>query len=319
MRTKLASVALAGVMLALTASAGVVLDRGYSAAQETLTIGVDADPTGNTATSLGPITPCLSVSSGDTFQVDVFVAGVNDLLAWETYLFYDTSIINIADRDVSMFQAANTGSNVFDASEGLPDIDGQYGIGALDLADPPSPDSGSGVLARLTLEAVGTGVSSLSLSATDIDGDGSMDLGPWLRDLKAELISDSDGDTFFDGPIVNAEIRVGGACPDVTPVALPSPTLPPSSPTSEPSPSSSPEATATPTETPPTTAAASPTVSSSPTATAAATPTATAPADGGETSSDDGPPWIIAYIGGALAAVLLAGAALLVITMRRAR
>ncbi len=314
MRTKLASLALAGVVLALTASAGSVLDRGYSLAQETLTIGVDADPTGNTATSLGSITPCLSVSNGDTFQVDIFVAGVNDLLAWETYLFYDTSIINIVDRDVSMFQAANSGSNVFDASEGLPDIDGQYGIAAVDLADPPSPDSGSGVLARLTLEAIGTGVSPLSLSATDIDGDGTMDLGPWLRDLEAEPISDSNGDIFFDGPIANAEIRVGDNCPDVTPEPLPSPTLSPSSPTPEPSPSSSPETTATPTEAPPTTATASPTATVT-----AASPTATAPANGGETSSDNGPPWIIAYIGGALAAVLLIGAALLVIRMRGAR
>jgi cell division septation protein DedD len=328
MRTKLASAALAGVVLALAASAGGILDRGHSVAQETLTIGVDTDPAGNTATSLGSITPCLSVSDGDTFEVDVFVAGVTDLLAWETYLFYDPSNITLADRDVSMFQAANTGSSVFDASEGLPDIDGQYGIGAVDLAEPPAPDSGSGVLARLTLKAVGTGVSPLSLSATDVNGDGRMDLGPWLRDSQADLILDSDGDGFFDGPIVNAEIRVGGTCPDFTPVPLPSPTLLPSSPTSEPSPSPSPEATVTPTETTPTTAAASPTAppgrtataTANPTATApAASPTATTPADGGETSSDDGSPWIIAYLSGALAVVLVGGVALLVIRMRRAR
>jgi hypothetical protein len=303
MKMVLASVALAGVVLALAASAGGVLTGGHSAAQETVTIGVDADPTGNTATSLGPIDSCLSVSTGDTFQVDVFVTDVVDLLAWETYFVYDMSVINIDSRDVMMFQAANPGSHVFDVSEGLPDIDGQYGIAAVDIADPPAPDSGSGVLARLTLKAAGAGVSPLSLSAIDINGDGTMDLGPWLKDSQAEPIADVDGDGFFDGPIANAEIVVDDTCPGATPLA--SPTVIPASVTPGPSPSPTPEATAA--------------SMGTPTATApAATPTAT-PAETGETSSDDGPPWVIAYAAGGVAAVLLGGAALLAIRRRRAR
>jgi hypothetical protein len=315
MKTVLAGAALAGVMLALTASAGGVLTGDHSAAQGGVTIGVDVDPTANKPASLGPIDSCLSVSTGDAFQVDVFVADVTDLLAWEVYLSYDMSVINIVSRDGMMFQAANEGSRVFDVSEGLPDIDGRYGIAAVDLAEPPAPDSGSGVLARLTLKAVGLGVSPLSLSPIDINEDGSMDLGPFLTNIEAESIADLNGDGFFDGPISNAQIAVDTVCPGGTPVASPT-----SIPTAVPTASSSPEATPTPTGTPTATAAASPTVTASPTvSTPVASPTPGGPAEGEGSSSDDGPPWVIAYAAGGVAAVLLGGAALLAIRGRRAR
>lgn len=318
MRVMSASATLAGVMLALAASVGGVVATGHGSAQEAVTIGLDVEPAGNTATSLGPIDSCISVSTGDTFEVDIFVTDVADLLAWETYFVYDMSIVNIASRDVAMFQAANPGSNVFDVSESLPDIDSYYRIAAVDLADPPAPDSGSGVLARLTLEAVGPGVSVLSLSPIDVNEDGKIDLGPSLKDAKAEPIGDLDGDDLFDGPIANAEVAVDGTCPGVTPV--PTTTMIPTSPTPRPTPPVIPEETGTPTGTPAATAAASPTVATSPTATApAVSPTAGAPGEDGDTSSDGGPPWVIAYVGGAVVVVLLGGAAAVAIMRRRAR
>jgi hypothetical protein len=301
MKMMLASGALAGVVLALAASAGGVVAEGDSAAQEAVTIGVDVEPAGNTATSLGPIDACISVSIGDTFQADIFVTDVADLLAWETYFVYDMSIINIVNRDVMMFQGANAGSSVFDVSEGLPDIDGYYRAAGVDLADPPAPDSGSGVLARLTLKAVGPGVSPLSLSPIDINEDGRIDLGASLKNIEAESIGDVDGDGFFDGPIANAEIAVDTPCPGGTPVASPTG-----------------EATAASTGTPTATAAASPTVPASPTATAAASPTMPASPTEDEGSAWTGGPAIIGYVLGGLAVVLLGGAALLGVRRRRA-
>jgi hypothetical protein len=312
MRAMSASVTLAGVMLALAALVGGVVATGHGSAQEAVTIGLDVEPAGNTATSLGPIDPCISVSTGDTFEVDIFVTDVADLLAWETYFVYDMSIVNIASRDVAMFQAANSGSNVFDVSESLPDIDSYYRIAGVDLADPPAPDSGSGVLARLTLKAVGPGVSVLSLSPIDVNEDGKIDLGPSLKDAEAEPIGDLDGDGLFDGPIANAEVAVDGTCPGVTPV--PTSTMLPTSPTPQPTPSVIPEETGTPTGTPAATAAASPTATAP-----AVSPTAGAPGEDGDTSSDGGPPWVIAYVGGAVVVVLLGGAAAVAIMRRRAR
>ncbi len=314
MKMMLASAALAGVVFALAALAGGLLARGYSAAQEAVTIGVDVEPAGNTVTSLGPIDACISVSTGDTFQVDVFVTDVVDLLAWETYFVYDMSVINVVSRDVMMFQAANAGSNVFDVSEGLPDIDGWYRAAAVDLADPPAPDSGSGVVARLTLEAVGTGVSPASLSPIDVNGDGKIDLGPSLTGFRGESIADVDGDGFFDGPISNAQIAVDTACPDATPVATP--TTAPASP--------SPVAPTTPT-------VETPGISPTPETPAIAMPTETAtPQPGSPTAAaagsteDEGSGWtsgpaIIGYALGGLVALFLAGTALLVAMRRRAR
>jgi hypothetical protein len=160
------------VLLAVATLAGVIVHGGESTAQGPTSIGVDADPAGNTATSLGPIDSCVSVSTGDTFDVDIFVADVVDLLAWEVYFVYDSSIISIVDHDVHMFQAVDGESNIFDFSEVLPDLDARYGVAAADLADPPAPDSGSGVLAHLTLKAEGPGVSPASIPLIDVNNDG---------------------------------------------------------------------------------------------------------------------------------------------------
>jgi hypothetical protein len=51
-------------------------------AQDGLRLGVDADPSRNTATALSTIEPCAAVHIGDTFDVDIFVSGVHDLLGW---------------------------------------------------------------------------------------------------------------------------------------------------------------------------------------------------------------------------------------------
>lgn len=183
------------------------------AQEETAVIGIDADPSGNSATRLGTIDSCVEVTAGSTFQVDLFVRDVTDLLAWEAYLETDPLVVEILDRDVQLFQAANPGSDVLDGSEVTPDDDGLYRLSAVDTADPQAPDSGSGVLARITLEAVGTGVSPLRLPHRDLDDDGTPDQGPFLRDVDADVIGDETGDTFFDGPIANARVAVHRGCP----------------------------------------------------------------------------------------------------------
>ncbi|MBI2913405.1 MAG: hypothetical protein HYY03_05745 [Chloroflexi bacterium] len=174
---------------------------------------VDASPSGNTPAELGPINSCVTVASDRSFRIDIVIQDVQDLLAWEVYLEYDPAILEVVGRDVDQFQGANPGSNVYDVSETVPDSDGLYRVAAADTADPPSPDSGSGVLARLTLRAIGPGISPASLARRDLNGDGKPDLGPFLRDANAEPIGDEDGDTFFDGATDNAQIAVDTDCP----------------------------------------------------------------------------------------------------------
>jgi len=313
-RMMLQNARLAGALLAAAMLAAVILHGGESMAQTRTSIGMDANPAESTATSLGPIDTCVSVSTGDTFDVDIFVKDVTDLLAWEVYFTYDSSIVNIVDHDVEMFQAANEGSNVLDLSEALPDLDALYLLAAADLADPEAPDSGSGVLARLTLKAVGPGISPARVSPIDFNNDGTMDLEPSLRDVHNAPIGDADNDGLFDGQISAAQIAVDTACapgtvaPTATQVAAsPSPTSP-ASPTVATTPAVTKTATATP-----------PAVRPTPTAVVASpTPTETLPMDNNDGSTWTGRPWIIAYVVGGLAVLLAAGVALLAITRRRA-
>jgi hypothetical protein len=211
-----------------------------------------------------------------------------------------------------MFQAANEGSNIFDLSEVLPDLDGRYGLSAADLADPPAPDSGSAVLARLTLKAVGPGISPASVPPIDFNNDGTIDLGPFLNDIHGNPIDDLDNDGLFDGQNSAAQIAVDTACPPevVVPTATradasPSPTSP-ASPTVKTTPALTKTATATP-------------PAASPTATAVVvspTPGERPPTEN-EGSTWTGRPWIVGYVVGGLAVLLAGGLALLTVTRRR--
>lgn len=202
----LAAAALASSLAALGAAAG--------AHEPQTRIGIDADPSGNTATTLGDIDQCLEISEGDTQAVDIFVQDVENLLAWEAVLTFEPTVVEVVDVDVDLFMGANPGSSVQSVSGDVPDSDGRFQVGAFDAADPPAPDSGSGVLARITLRGVGPGVSELRLPLSDLDGDGRPDEGPLLRDVDVNDIGDVDGDTFFDGPIDGARIAVDASCAD---------------------------------------------------------------------------------------------------------
>ena len=173
---------------------------------------LDADPTGNTTTSVVSIESCASLATGGTVMVDIIVENVTDLLAWDMRISYDPDVLEVTAADTEMFQAANEGSEVVNLSEETPDSDGLYSLQSVDTADPPVPDSGSGVLGRLTLKAKGPGISPLEIAKIDLDGDQAFDQGPFLRDVDGEIIGDEDDDTFFDGPIGGAEIHVGEGC-----------------------------------------------------------------------------------------------------------
>jgi len=165
------------------------------------TVGIDADPTGNTATTLGAIDACVSVTTGQSFDIDVFVTDVRDLFGWDATLNYDGSVVHLVGMDAQLFQASNSGSQVVDfSSDSLPDTDGSHKLGVGEMAE-ASADSGSGVLLRLTLEAAAPGTSKVSLT------------GLMMRDMHGNYVSDPNGDQFFDGSLSEAEIRVDEPCP----------------------------------------------------------------------------------------------------------
>jgi hypothetical protein len=213
-----ARVVLISACLLLMAVLGAIVlgssQQVVGASQVSTTVGLDADPTGNEAASLGQIDACISVGAGETFDVDVVVTDVTDLSGWQADFVYDGSVVSVVAMDPELFLAAEPGSNLVDLSaDPLPDTDGTYRMIVADISQSVGED-GSGVLARLTLQAVGQGASDLSLSQVI------------LGDSSAKAIGDIDGDDVFDGPVSQARVYVDEACPSG---ALPSltPALPP--------------------------------------------------------------------------------------------
>jgi hypothetical protein len=177
-----------------------------SAAQATpgTKVGFDTLTGDNTATSLGAIDACLEVANGQPLVVDLYATEVTDLRAWEAYVTYDENRLNITGNDVEYLLASEPGSNVQDVSDplGQPDADGLYFASAYDLG---TPDSGSGVLARLSLQADSSnqGISNLDFFFTPNLTDANYDLIPILRTIKATIavgvaFPDSDLDTIPD-------------------------------------------------------------------------------------------------------------------------
>jgi MYXO-CTERM domain-containing protein len=193
------------------APAVLLLSTGLAAADGP-EVGIDAVGEGNSATEVGAIDGCIEVAIGDEVTVDLYVKDVDDLLAWQMWLQYDPAIVEVASRDVEQFLATADDANVFDASDQTPDSDGRYAILATNLSDSPDGTSGSGVLAHITLNAVGPGIAELDLRAEDIDDNGEIDRGPYMKDVDAEVIGDTNDDTFFDGTLRNAAIAVDADC-----------------------------------------------------------------------------------------------------------
>jgi hypothetical protein len=136
-------------------------------------------------------------------------------------------------RDVRQVIGRSPGSNVFDFSDPLPNATGLYRLAAADTGGPQAAESGSGVLAVLTIAARARGVSWSTIYKLDFDRDGRYDLGPRLTTTGGGHIADRDGDGIFDGPIASGQIAVDTSCADPAPTPGPD-SLPPAGPNAPP-------------------------------------------------------------------------------------
>lgn len=185
------------------------LVQGYtSAAQTSTALGIDVIPGGNTATLVIAVDTCVEVDVGVQFQVDIYITDVQDLRAWELRFAFDHNVVRVVDYDYFLF-LGSVHPTLFEAEP--PDVEkaDRYFLAAAETRD---PDSGSGVLARLTLEAVGPGRSPAAIAAGIY--------APILSD-----INDPRGEDKFTGPVSQAEIAVAEPCS--APAPDPSPTSPP--------------------------------------------------------------------------------------------
>ncbi|MDO8614946.1 MAG: cohesin domain-containing protein [Dehalococcoidia bacterium] len=209
---KLALLGVAGAAALLVMSLAPGYAPSATEAQAPTSVSVDVVPAGNTAASVGTIQACASAQKGDSFIVNIVISDVKDLLASELAVSYNPDVLEVTGRDVEQFQAASAGSQILDLSGKVPDDDGRYEIQFVDTADPLAPENGSGILATLTLRAKGDGASPISIAPVDLNGDGKPDRGILLRNAAGDAIGDTSGDSLFDGPAKDAEVRVGESC-----------------------------------------------------------------------------------------------------------
>jgi hypothetical protein len=191
-------------------------------------VGVDVDASGNSATSLASIDTSRTVSCGEVFDIDIYITDAPDLQVWNVWFKYDPTILGIYARDVWMFLADSPGSDVQDRSYGDPGRAGSCDLLASDVSEPPVPESGSGVLARLSVRALAPGVTNANVAPVIFYGTS----GP-----------------ISNPPAVNAQITVAGQCGTPVPTPTPEPTHTPT-PTATPTPASTGTVGPTPTPTP---------------------------------------------------------------------
>ena len=204
----------------LLAQTGSPLWASVSHGSAAVTVGIDADPTGNTATTLGSIESCRSVTNGATFTVDFWLKDISSpaLDGFQGDLGYDPTRLNVTGYYIAaLFMGSAT--EIWDwtaTGEGqqdhIPDFDGKFRPAASESTS-GHPRTGSGVLARITFLAIADGTSPLTLEKVK------------LSDPAGNPIGDTNEDFIFDGPISNAEIRIGEPCPTAT--ATPTPTRTP--------------------------------------------------------------------------------------------
>lgn len=189
----------------------------YAAGNTADAVRIDADPSGNTATSLGPIETCREAATGDTFDVDVVIENVTDILAFKSVFTYDKTKLEVVDVDIEFLLDSSPASDLLNTSSAVPDDDGFYGLRALDFTkDPQGAESGSGVLGRVTLRAIDSGLSTVFLSIPKIS--------PGLVDFERDPLEPADRLGTWLGEVSAARIAIDEECPGG--VTAPPPTPP---------------------------------------------------------------------------------------------
>ena len=213
-----AALVIAGLAAALVTSLGAA---GRTSADTSSMIGFDVRPDSNQPAALGQLETCASADMGEMFSVDVFVNNVSELTKWELRVGYDARVLQLQEANYNFFLGSTPpGGNIFPTLFDA-ESDGRYFLAAAEVQG--APDSGSGVLARLTLKAVGEGESNLRIVHTPAV------LGPQLAGVAGVAVGDSSGDGIWDGSYLEGEIIVGDNCDGSAPVITPAPTPGPTS------------------------------------------------------------------------------------------
>jgi hypothetical protein len=127
----------------------------------------------NSASLIGSPETCIETPLGAPVDVDVtvsaipaVVAGVGGLIGYDFNLNYSPSQFRVIGLNGWMLLGANSGSQQFSLGDPVPDSDGIFRVAVTDSGSSTTPESGAGVLARITLESLATGLSNINLLFT---------------------------------------------------------------------------------------------------------------------------------------------------------
>ena len=165
----------AGGMIVVAAFAlGVVLAFGQSSAEVSAVRGtalaVDTNVDGNTKSSLGDLQRCREVSVGSSLAVDVTVRDIpsspdvarSGMMAFEFVLLYDPEVLRVTSVDTKLLIDNNPRSDLVDLTPEISQTPGRYTVAVADFGS-GSNEAGSGPIARVSFEVVGSGTSRLVL------------------------------------------------------------------------------------------------------------------------------------------------------------
>jgi hypothetical protein len=149
---------------------------GQAFSQDAVTVAIDVNVTGNSARSVGTIEDCARIDTAVSkkLQIDVVIPDPGipadvGIKGWQFDLLYDPNVVHVVDHDPNMLLAQAEGSDLLTSlSEETPDSDGSFTSAAVDFTrryqiEPNgAQEIGPGVIARITLEAVGKGATNLT-------------------------------------------------------------------------------------------------------------------------------------------------------------
>ena len=153
-----------------TTPAAQVTPAPTTAAGPLIEMGIDPETTGNTASTLGTLEPCVRVDvpspafdGVSDYNIDVYVKGDIDApVAYDAWVTYDPDLVHITapgtDTLVKMPDAIEP------TTDTVPDSDGTFASGAVYLDPTKFGTPGDGTLVRLGLDIGGSGVVALVLN-----------------------------------------------------------------------------------------------------------------------------------------------------------
>ena len=123
---------------------------------------INADPTPALHDPVVRIAPATSlVGIGEVFAVDVVIANVADLGAYQFEMAFDPSVVHVLDVGDASF-LGSTGRTPIAIINKIDNTEGTLAFGVVSIGTDSGP-SGTGTLATITLEAQGGGSTALHL------------------------------------------------------------------------------------------------------------------------------------------------------------